>query len=105
MQENLTVAADGGVRFEDGPDRSRVIVFERDTGGRFSLMEYVVAAGDKPAPHTPRAYGAHLHRECEETFFVQSGSLEFLLGNEAITLNTGDFVHVPAAVRHGYSNI
>jgi len=36
----LVIPADGGARFEDGPDRGRVLVFGHDTGGRYSLMEF-----------------------------------------------------------------
>ena len=33
-----------GESFEDGPDRGRILVSGDDTGGRWSLMEYEVAA-------------------------------------------------------------
>jgi len=31
-------------------------------------------------------FAPHLHRGCEETFLIQSGSLEFLIGDEVVTL-------------------
>jgi mannose-6-phosphate isomerase-like protein (cupin superfamily) len=86
--------------FEDGPDRGRVIVFGRDTGGAYGLMEWTVA----PVPEGPAAYGAHLHRGCEETFRVLSGRLDFLLDETVVTLEAGDFVRVPPGVLHGYAN-
>jgi quercetin dioxygenase-like cupin family protein len=89
-----------GVAFEDGPDRGRIVVFGHETGGRYSLMEYTVAPSDPP----PASFGPHLHRELEETFLVRQGSLEFLLGDDVITLNPGDFVRVPPGTRHGYAN-
>lgn len=99
--ENRIVSTGGGVPFEDGPDRGRILVSGAETGGRYSLMEYHVAASTGPAEN----YGAHRHGEIEETFLVRSGSLEFLLGDTVTTLNAGDFVRVPPGTRHGYANI
>lgn len=102
MDPSLTVTSDQGVAFEDGPDRGRVLVFGRDTGGRYSLMEWTVAARDDQggAPD----YGAHRHNTIEETFLVRRGELEFLLGQDLVTLREGDFVRVPPGTRHGYAN-
>ena len=105
MQNNWTVRADNGAWFEDGPDRGRILASGGDTGGRYSLMEWIVAAAETPAPDAPRSYGPHRHREIEETFYVKSGNLEFLLGEQVVTLNAGDFVRVPPGVRHGYANV
>jgi mannose-6-phosphate isomerase-like protein (cupin superfamily) len=99
----MIVTADKGLRFEDGPDRARIIVSGADTAGRYSLMEWVVAAA-RATPGAPD-YGAHLHRECEETFLIRRGSLEFLIGDEVRTLGPGDFVRAPPGVRHGYRNV
>ena len=101
MQRDRYVSRRGGVAFADGDDRGRVLVFGRDCGGRYSLMEYVVApraAGSDPA------YGPHRHRDIEETFLVRSGRLEFLLDEQIIELGPGDFVRVPPGVRHGFAN-
>ena len=93
---------DDHAAFEDGPDRGRILVFGRDTGGAYGLMEWTVA----PSPtDRPPAYGAHLHNGCEETFLVRSGRLEFLLGDQVVTLGPGDFVRAPSGVRHGYANL
>jgi quercetin dioxygenase-like cupin family protein len=104
MRDDLTVTSKAGVRFEDGADHGRILVFGRQTGGKYSLMEYVVAARETFAPQQPAAFAPHLHRAFEETFLVQVGTLEFLLGDEVVTLNAGDFVRVPPGLRHGYVN-
>lgn len=88
--------------FEDGPDRGRILVSGDDTGGRWSLMEYEVAA--RPVGE-PLAYGPHLHRHIEETFVVQEGALRFLLGEDVRDLGPGDRVCVPPGVRHGFANV
>lgn len=99
MSADLTIRTGEGVAFEDGADRGRILVFGHQTGGRYGLMEWTVAPSDS------EGYGAHLHREMEETFLVRRGSLQFLLGEDVITLNTGDFVRVPPGTRHGYANV
>jgi len=105
MQNRWIIRANDGVPFEDGPDRGRILVSGLDTGGQYSLLEWTVAAGDAIAADAPRQYGAHRHREIEETFYVRSGALEFLLGDTVTTLTAGDFVRVPPGVRHGYANV
>ena len=100
-----TVRTGDGVAFEDGADRGRVLVFGHQTQGRYSLMEYSLAARSDPGAVTPEDFGAHRHREIEETFFVREGALRFLLGEAVIELAAGDFVRVPPGVRHGYVNV
>lgn len=98
------VIKSGGTAFEAGDDRARIIVSANDSDGRYSMLEWTVAAGDS-SQDEPRDYGPHLHRRCEETFLIQSGDLEFLIGDEVVTLHSGDFVRVPPGVRHGYQNV
>lgn len=102
MQPSTYIPADGGTAFEDGPDRGRVIVSGAETGGRYSLMEYAVAA--RPAGEA-QGYGAHRHAAIEETFWVRQGRLSFLLGEAVIELGPGDFVRAPPGVRHGFANL
>jgi quercetin dioxygenase-like cupin family protein len=102
MSDEHVVRAEAGASFEDGPDRGRILVFGEATGGRYSLMEYVVAA----RPPTDAAdFGAHRHREIEETFLVRSGRLRFLLGEQVFDLGPGDFVRAPPGVWHGFANL
>ena len=105
MNGRTIVSTTDGVSFEDGPDRGRVLVFGRDTGGRYSLMEFVVSARLPTAEMSPSDYGPHRHRDIEETFLVRSGTLRFLLGEEMFDLGPGDFVRAPPGVRHGFANV
>ena len=102
MEPRCHVPAGDGLVFEDGDDRGRILVAGSDTGGRYSLMEYVVAG--RSASHGDPAYGAHRHHEIEETFLVRSGHLRFLLDEEILDLGPGDFVRVPPGTRHGFAN-
>jgi quercetin dioxygenase-like cupin family protein len=103
VTDELIIPTEADVAFEDGDDRGRILVFGRDTGGRYGLMEWTVAAGHQPAQGEP-SFGPHLHRDVEETFLVRQGTLQFLLGDAVTTVTTGDFVRVPPGVRHGYAN-
>lgn len=104
MTSQTIIAADAGLRFEDGADRGRIVVSGEDTGGRYALMEWTVAANDPIPESEVPDYGPHLHRECEETFLIRRGSLDFLIGEKVTTVHTGDFVRVPPGTRHGYRN-
>jgi mannose-6-phosphate isomerase-like protein (cupin superfamily) len=105
MSEALLITAHDGATFEDGADRGRILLFGRQTGGRYSLMEYVVAPRPAPASGAPTDFGPHLHREIEETFFVRRGRLRFLLGDGVFDLKVGDFVRAPPGMRHGFANL
>ena len=80
-------------------------MFGRDTCGRYSLMEDVLAPGASLAPGESPDYGAHRHNTIEETFLVRSGRLSFLLDDEVVELGPGDFIRVPSGARHGYANL
>lgn len=98
------VPSSGGESFKSDEDHGRLIVSGRDTDGRYSLLGWTVAAGSVLGEGEPRDYGPHLHRGCEETFLIQAGSLEFLIDDQVVTMTAGDFVRVPAGVKHGYQN-
>jgi quercetin dioxygenase-like cupin family protein len=88
--------------FADGADRARILVSGESTDGAWSLIEWVIAPVDTAgAPN----YGPHRHRQCEETFIVHAGQLDFLLGQTVFHLEAGDAIHVPAGARHGYANV
>ncbi len=105
MPLNQYVSSAGGTAFEDGEDRGRIIVFGRETGGRYSLTEYVLAARNTADEGAPPGFGAHRHRDIEETFLVRSGRLQFLIDDDVIDLGPGDFVRVPPGARHGFANV
>jgi quercetin dioxygenase-like cupin family protein len=105
MQPLRHVSTNDGTAFQDGDDHGRVVVFGRDTGGRYSLMEYVVAAQAETTPNERPKFAPHRHNEIEETFLVRAGRIHFLLDDEVIELGPGDFVRVPPATRHGYANL
>ena len=42
----------------------------------------------------------HSHPSMDEYFFILSGKGEYIIGNEAVMLIKGDFIKIPAGVRH-----
>jgi len=87
--------------FEDGADRVRILMSGAQTGGDYSVLEWIVA----PLPQdVPINFGPHRHGRYEETFLVLKGALAFLLKDQVLELAAGDFVSVPKETRHGYIN-
>ena len=101
---DYVIPLSGGERFKLGEDEARLIVSGKDTGGRYSMLEWTVAASKLLREEEARDYGPHLHNGCEETFQIQEGTLEFLIDGELVKLEAGDFVRVPPGVKHGYQN-
>ena len=80
-----------------GPgDAYRFLVTGEETGGAYFAMEAIVPPGGGPPPH--------IHRNEDETFYVVEGRVEILLGDEVITVGTGDFVNVPRGEVHRFHN-
>jgi len=94
--EGLVVGNSAGTRFELAGEKISIKVFGNDTDGKYSLMHWVSPPGMNAAPH--------IHEDYEETFYVLDGELEFVLGTETLNAGPGDFIRVPAKVRHGYRN-
>ena len=61
-----------------------------------SLAHLDVAAG--------ATIGTHIHPDTEEAMVIVEGELEALLGDETVTVGTGDTVLAPAGVKHGFVN-
>lgn len=68
-----------------------------DTNGALGVIEASVPPGGGPVAHT--------HANEEETFYLLSGELEFLHGNETFIAGPGDLVFVPRRIRHRFKNI
>ena len=93
---NLLQRASEGLKFKFVTDRVTTKVGAHETNGRYSLMTWVAAPKTGSPPH--------VHARYDETFYVVEGPIAFVLGTESITLETGDFVRVPAGTRHAFRN-
>ncbi|MEV8317273.1 cupin domain-containing protein [Streptomyces sp. NPDC059900] len=91
----LTRASDA----ETSADPSSVMTLLADTdgpGGGFTVYRSTFAEGAVGAP-------AHFHTKATELFFVISGSLRVLVGEEVVVLNGGDFLAVPPHTPHAFA--
>ena len=65
-----------------------------DTGGRHSLMYELMPQGSGPGPHK--------HTWSDETYYILSGEITFLVGDAQHTARKGDYVFVPRDTRHAF---
>jgi quercetin dioxygenase-like cupin family protein len=71
-------------------------VSSEDTGGAYSVLEYVAAPG---AGST-----MHVHRNEDESFFILEGALTFQLGDNKTRATPGTFIQIPKGLRHAFVN-
>ncbi|MGQ4597934.1 cupin domain-containing protein [Nocardia sp. R6R-6] len=78
-------------------DRASIKASGAESEGRLAMLEYTAAAGGRgPDPHT--------HDHHEELFYIVSGELKMLVGDEVVTCGPGDFAYVPRNVVHTFWN-
>ncbi len=49
-----------------------------------------------------RAIPRHLHEKVSETFYCLNGAMEMFAGDQFVTLNPGDFLHIPPRTPHSF---
>ena len=81
-----------------GGVRMRILVSGIETGGSYTILEYV-------APPTGLGPPLHFHRTMEESFHVIEGELNFQVNDQTIAAKAGTFLHIPAGVPHAFWNI
>lgn len=77
--------------------RYTLLLTSEDSGGAFSLFEFVVAPG--------RGAPLHTHGREDETFHVLEGEVEFNAGGQVIHAEPGSVVFAPRGVAHGFRNV
>jgi quercetin dioxygenase-like cupin family protein len=68
-----------------------------ETNNAFFQFEAIVPKDGGPPPH--------VHSREDESFYVVSGSLEILLGDETYQAKRGDFVYIPRGTVHRFKNV
>ncbi|MBM4408596.1 MAG: cupin domain-containing protein [Chloroflexi bacterium] len=86
------IGATAGASYPLGRISMRLLAGSPDTNGTFALGEFSGGPGTWTIPH--------VHRACEESFFVLDGSFTFTVGDEAIPAGAGAFLLVPRGERH-----
>ena len=67
------------------------------TGHVLGLVETSIPPGHSPP--------LHLHREEDEAFYVLSGTVDFVCGDERFRSTAGAFVYLPRDVPHGFLGV
>jgi mannose-6-phosphate isomerase-like protein (cupin superfamily) len=67
------------------------------TNGALTFTEASEPPGGGPPPH--------IHEATDEAFYVMSGQLEFLSGEETFLAGDGAFVFIPRGTRHRFRNV
>ncbi len=81
-----------------GPgDRITYLITGAETGGAFFMAEVSVVPGGGPPPH--------VHSREDESFYLQQGTLAVQVGDQALNISAGDFVHMPRGVVHSFKNV
>lgn len=89
--------AEEGDWIELGPNAIQVRLHGPETGGAFSLCEYVMPAGGPQPP-------PHIHRRTDETFHVLEGRLTFEVNGETRHAGQGTTVQIPRDTLHTWGN-
>jgi quercetin dioxygenase-like cupin family protein len=92
----LYVPAGGGITKWFSGDVYTVKATAADTNGSLGAVDASVPPGGGPVPHT--------HPGHDEIFYLLSGTLEFLDGEETFVAGPGDLVFVPRGHRHRFTN-
>ncbi|MFA9477910.1 cupin domain-containing protein [Phycisphaerales bacterium AB-hyl4] len=93
---NATDAANHTV--DDGWGTLTWLANEPLTGNKGLTLGRVVIRQGKANPR-------HCHPTCEEVLYLLRGKLRHTLGGDAVTLNPGDTLSIPAGVFHNAVNI
>jgi quercetin dioxygenase-like cupin family protein len=68
-----------------------------ETGGRHALMRVVVNRGAEPPAHT--------HSREDESYFILNGNIRYTVGEDLITVNSGEYVYLPKGIPHKFELI
>jgi quercetin dioxygenase-like cupin family protein len=89
----------------------KAIVVAPGAGRRVGNVEFLARTVDTPRFTlgiidfaAGREMAAHVHDEEDDAFYILSGELTFVLGDEEVRAPAGTFVLVPPGVEHGFRN-
>jgi mannose-6-phosphate isomerase-like protein (cupin superfamily) len=91
INESRSGAGEGRVIRAFGQE-AHVLVSSQETGDALCILRISASPGNV----TP----AHVHRETDETFLIESGAVEINRGGEVLRGQTGDVIYLPKRVPH-----
>lgn len=99
MAEGRVLGPDEGKRMEL-PIPGSAVVFKawgKREPGDYDVVEFIFDPGFAgPQPH--------VHRKHEELWYSLEGQFDFLVGDQAMRIEPGSFIHVPPGVVHDFRN-
>lgn len=96
-RDGVYVRKSEGIAKWNSGDEYTIKVTADQTGGSLGFVVGSIPPGGGPA--------AHAHSQEDEAFYLLSGELEFLNGDQIFTAEAGDFVFIPRGNRHRFKNI
>ncbi len=82
-----------------GPNRVSFLISGEQTGGKYSLTEFLAAP--PPAPAAP----IHIHKVEDETCYVLEGRFQFIIQEQSVVAAAGSVVFVPRGTPHTVINL
>jgi quercetin dioxygenase-like cupin family protein len=74
-----------------------ILISSKDTGGAFSLIHGYEIQGLEPPPHT--------HTKEDESFYLLTGEITYIVGNEVLNAKSGNWVFLPRNIQHSFKVI
>jgi mannose-6-phosphate isomerase-like protein (cupin superfamily) len=75
--------------------RFTVKVSDRDSGGRFALVEALATRSTEPP--------LHIHHNEDEAWYVLDGRMTFFVGDDILEAGAGAFVFAPSGIPHTFT--
>ena len=75
-------------------ERVVILASSEQTGGRFSMIEDLVAPGGEPPPHS--------HANEDEAFYLLEGALTVSCGEQTFPATAGSCVFLPRGIMHSW---
>lgn len=94
MMAPFVLAAGEGKRMIGGDQVYTIVGDQQSSGGVFVSLMTEGPIG--------RAIPRHLHEKVTETFYCLNGAMEMFAGDQFVTLNPGDFLHIPPRTPHSF---
>lgn len=78
-------------------DRYTVLLSSEETGQAYSLFEF----------HVPKGHGSppHVHSREDESFFVLSGEVDFMIDEKIVRAKAGDVIFGPRGISHNFTGV
>lgn len=82
-----------------GPNAVTFPLRGEETGGRYSLTQFVMAPPPNPGPPP------HIHEDADEAIYVLTGSVRMGIDDEHLTGSVGSLMFVPRGRLHSIANV